>query len=683
MYAFLAASYKVAAFWKEPAMPPRFAPPALTILLAALLACGSSSKEASASSPNAGSSIADGGVADAGLPVLDAGVPADAGTALAPSRPLDPQDLAQFITPLPIIPAMVPDTTTVPGSDFYVVTAMQGEHDFGLRSSEGMPLLDPDTGKPIRTLSWGYGGSYLGATIEARSTLDPGGRPVVVRYVNALAGEDGRPLVKHLFQVDTTVDGAHEGMPEVRTVPHLHGGHVAAEFDGHPEYWFTNDPTAPANGMGGPAGNTVDYAYANDQPASTLWFHDHAMGVTRLNVYAGLAAFYLVRDAAEDALRLPSGAYEIPLVLQDKSFREDGSLAYDTIPLIDPYTGMALLDRSGVPMLSSKPETFGNAIVVNGVVWPYLDVEPRKYRFRMVNGSDSRFYNLWVELEGTGPVLGLAMAQIGSEGGLLPAPVLVGAGPDDGLLLGNGERADLVLDFSALAGKTVVLRNDAATPFPDGDPVNANTTGKIMQFRVVKPLAAPDASALPVALRAHAPLAAPSHTRVVDLQERTDIYFVDDGGVAPRLELRLNGLRFRDPVTETPRLGAVEDWIMVNTTVDMHPMHLHLVAFEVLEKGSYDPKGYRPAAGGVMGVLQPGALHPNTDLLGKTVEKTDFDPGYTVAANEVGLKDTVRVPPGGYVRIRAHFDRPGEYMWHCHILAHEEHSMMRPFRVMP
>jgi spore coat protein A, manganese oxidase len=595
-------------------------------------------------------------------------------------RPLDPEILQQFATPLPVIPARTPDTTTFPGADFYVVTAKQGLHDFGLRNVDGSPILDPKTGKAIETLAWGYDATYLGPTIEARS-----GQPVVVRYVNGLVDGSGRPLQDHLLYVDRTLDGV-QGNPLLRTVPHLHGGHTSSAFDGNPLYWFSADPAAKANGTGGPAGNTIDYTYENDQQAATLWFHDHALGVTRLNVYAGLAAFYLLRDPEEAALGLPSGKYEVPLVLQDKSFNDDGSLAYRTLPLVNPYTGQQAVDSDGVPMFSSGPEFFGDTVVVNGAVWPVLDVEPRRYRLRMVNGADSRFFNLWLEITGaSAPNPALKMTQIGADSGLLPAPVALGGGRGaDGLLLANGERADVIVDFSdpSLAGQTIVMRNDARAPFPDGDEPDPLTTGRVMAFRVKLPLSGADASTVPAVPRPHVALAAPSNTRVVDLQEMTDVFEVDDNGVIPRLELRLNGLRFMDPVTETPRLGAVEDWIIVNTTVDMHPMHLHLVAFEVLERGSYDPGQYERAEAGNMGRLGPTALQPGVAPLGCA------DPGcspemYALLPNEAGLKDTVKVPPGGYVRIRAKFDRPGQYVWHCHILSHEENDMMRPFEVVP
>jgi spore coat protein A len=659
---------------------------AAPLALALLVACNNSQVSVGGSTP-AATNPGDG----SGAAGTDSGASAGGGSnatgsiSVATRRPLDPEDIGQFLVPLPMIPGRTPDTTRVPGADYYVVTAIQGESDFGLLRFDGTPFVDPTSGKPVKTTSWGYDAPYLGPTIVARS-----GRPVVVDYVNGIIGPEGKPLARHLLTVDPTMDGTGFDVPEVRIVPHLHGGHTSAEADGNPNFWFTADPNAPANGMGGPAGNRVRYTYENDQPSATNWFHDHAMGVTRLNVYAGLAAAYLVRDAVEDSLGLPSGAYEVPLVVQDKAFNDDGSLAYNTYPLYNPYTQAPLLDPRGAPISSSGPETYGNTVVVNGVVWPYLDVEPRRYRLRLWNGADSRFFNLWLEEAGVGPLPGLAMHQVGAEAGFLPDTVAAGRGPGrDGLLLGPGERADVIVDFAGLAGKSITLRNDAAAPYPTGDDhnFNANTVGKVMQFRVSKPLAGADTSALPAHPLPLTPLPAPARERVVDLQELQDIYDIFDPtqspSVIPRHELRLNGLRFDDPITEDPKLGTVEDWWIVNTTGDMHPMHLHLVTFEVVEKGAYDRGAYVPAAGGTMGAMAPGGFHQDTDLEQHHLGDAEFDPAYTVAPSERGRKDTVTVPPGGYVRIRARFDRLGEYVWHCHILSHEEHSMMRPFKVVP
>jgi spore coat protein A len=618
---------------------------------------------------------------------------------------LNPLALQQFATSLPIIPVATPDTTTAPGSDYYTVSAEQTDgYDFGLRKQDGGEFLDPASGAPIRTTVWGYTtngikAGYLGATIEARSTLvGETGKPVRVKYLNNLKDAAGRLLARHLLTVDPTLGGADQGAPEVRIVTHLHGGHVAPECDGHPEAWITNDPNAtglPADPVSGrparPSGNTVTYDYDNSQSANHLWYHDHAMGITRLNVYAGLAANYLLRDHVEDALNLPRGAYEIPLVIQDKSFNQDGSLHYDSNALLNADGTQQTV--GGKPVFTSGPEFFGNVITVNGKAWPKLEVEPRKYRFRMLNGSDSRFYHIWLERSDGQPIPAGAMAQIGNDGGLLPAAVRdIGSGEENGLLLANAERADLIIDFSKFPANTfITVRNDAATPYPGGSEVNPATTGRIMQFGIVKPLAGADSSANPAVPRVLVPYGAPDNTRLVDLQETEEdsayVFEPFSGSVSKRLKILLNGLTFDAPITENIQLNNVEDWIIINSTVDMHPMHIHLVDFEVLEKGSILPGAYTPANGlGGMPRVAPGGFRASTNPDGGAA---DADSPYTVQPQENGHKDTVRVPPAddvigsqGYVRIRAKFDRIGTYMWHCHILAHEDHEMMRPFRVL-
>lgn len=219
------------------------------------------------------------------------------------------------------------------------------------------------------TPCWGYEGEVPGPTIESRR-----GEVVKVKWVNELPS-------KHLLPVDNTLHGAHHGMPEVRTVVHLHGAEVEDDSDGYPEAWYTNN-----NEQMGPCYKQAVYTYPNSQRATTLWYHDHAVGITRLNVYAGLAGLYLIRDDQEDALNLPGGLYEVPLVIQDRSFNEDGTMFYPSNPLQDPPPGF--------PNPSVVPGFAGDFITVNGKVWPFLDVEQRKYRFRILNASNQRFYRL-------------------------------------------------------------------------------------------------------------------------------------------------------------------------------------------------------------------------------------------------------------------------------------------------
>jgi len=521
---------------------------------------------------------------------------------------LDPKLQPKFVStlPNPMENVLAPDTSTYPGTDYYHVRMSQVRQDLG--------LIDPETKKPLLTTVWGYGdargkATYPGPTIVARSTLAANrqpGNPVKVRWENALPGQ-------HLFPVDTTVHcGPNDRKrnshcrPFVRTVVHLHGGHVPDHSDGYPEAWFS-----PGFSEKGPLWSREVYDYPNDQEAATLWYHDHAMGITRLNVYAGLAGFYLVRDDNEERLqregRLPAPAYDIPLLIQDRAFRRDGSLFYEAtkgeyekrpetsektpapggkLPR-DPITGHL--------SASIEPEFFGDTILVNGKAWPVLDVEPRKYRFRILNGSNSRFYRLRLSS-------GQRFRQIGSDGGFLNAAVARGE-----LLLAPAERADVIVDFAdpKLAEQTVVLRNDANTPFPNGAAVDPETTGQVMAFRVSKPISAKADATLPPRLRttiARLP-ATGAQVRQLLLAEGKDEY----GRIKPMLgTLQQGPLGWDAPITETPRLGDTEVWRIVNATEDAHPVHLHMVFFQVLDRQKFDterletgkPEHPVPIAGG-------------------------------------------------------------------------------------
>jgi spore coat protein A len=299
------------------------------------------------------------------------------------------------------------------------------------------------------TRLWGYQGWYPGPTIEAQS-----GVPLLVNWSSQLP-------TSHFLPVDHTIHGAGSNVPDVRTVVHLHGHKVLPESDGYPEAWFTSD------GHTGPDFRVGPYIYPNDQSATMQWYHDHALGITRLNVYAGLAGMYFIRSAEETALNLPSGEYEIPLLIQDRSFFPDGSLQYPIAKATHDFW---------------VPEFFGDTVLVNGKAWPYLEVEPRKYRFRIVNGSNARFYRMrLVTADARGNTVGSPgplIHQIGTDGGLLPGPVVV-----DELLIAPAERFDLIIDFADFAGANLVLTNDAPAPFPDGDDIIPD---QVMLFRVNK-----------------------------------------------------------------------------------------------------------------------------------------------------------------------------------------------------
>lgn len=503
------------------------------------------------------------------------------------------------------------------------------------------------------TTVWGYEGQFPGPTIEAKK-----GEPVCVRWENKLPEE-------HLLPVDETIHGA-EDTPEVRTVTHLHGGNVEPESDGHPDAWFTRDFQEV-----GPYFEKENYHYVNNQPATTLWYHDHALGITRLNVYAGLAGFYLLRDKHEDRLRLPRGEYEIPIVLQDRTFNSDGSLFYpDGSGLEDP--------ENNNPDPSIVPEFFGDTPVINGAAWPRLTVEPRKYRFRLLDGSNSRFYNLKLfeydeQAETTGGD-GPPFVQIGSDGGFLEHPVQIG----DRLLLGPGERADVIVDFSDFEGETLLLHNNAPSPFRGTvDGADDQPLPEIMLIDVGrKERCKRDRSCIPKELARvpEIPRDSADRSRQLPLAEGTDDF--------DRLKLLLGtqddplGLDWDAPITEDPQLGDTEIWNLVNLTEDTHPIHLHLVQFQILGRRPFDVAAYledaqnENAAVGELEQYYTGSLQPP-------------------ASNEEGWNDVVSANPGEVTQVIAHFgeyeglfnDFTGEYPWHCHILEHEDHEMMRPYEV--
>jgi spore coat protein A len=404
----------------------------------------------------------------------------------------------------------------------------------------------------------------------------------------------------HFLPIDHSIHGAEAGQPEVRTVVHVHGAKTSPQSDGYPEDWYVPGKSALCH-------------YPNHQDAAMLWYHDHTLGINRLNVFAGLVGVFFVRDSVEDALQLPRGKYEIPLVICDRAFTRDGQLAYPV---------------SGDPKSPWVDEFSGDAVLINGKIFPYLEVEPRKYRFRVVNAANSRFFDLSLSNEQT-------FHQIGTDLGLLPAPVALSSVP-----LAPGERADLVVDFSRLVGKQVVLQDEDEA---------------LMQFRVLR-RSVRDTSRLPSTLRPVVRLA-----ESLAVQSRTltlsDVYKEDSDVPTAML---LNRTRWNMPVTEKPVLNSVEIWNLVNVNEEPHPIHLHLVRFQILDRRSFD----------VLAFNDQGVLH-----YGDPAEPPD--PG------EAGWKDTVRAKPGMVTRIIARFEGfTGRYVWHCHILEHADNEMMRPFEVV-
>ena len=666
-----------------------------------------------------------------------------AGGALALLRPRlawafgqTPAGLRKFIQPLPGlgpsgIPVAVPKVIREFGQqvDFYALQA-------GAFRQKVHPDLPGDGAR-----FWGYadvtGGRpanhrYLGGAIVARK-----GRPVKLRVKNGLPGT-------HPLPIDRSIMGA-EG-PDNRMTVHLHGGLVPWTSDGGPYTWFTPEGLTGASFRNpGPAAGTAEYWYPNDQSARLVWYHDHALGTTRLNAYAGLASGYILRDDFEAFLvaakLLPSA--EVPLVIQDKTFLDQAALDGDGSRPPYPVTGARLgdlfypfqyepdrwdLGPGGPPAEPSVvPEFFSDTILVNGAAYPSVEVEQRHYRFRLLNGSQARFYNLQLyfaqsndpassgstraDLARPGP----AFVQVGTEGGFLPFPVLLNSPPRQfaidllgnltfNLILAPAERADLVIDFSGVpAGSRLMLYGDAPAPFPMGDPLNdyqdpgngqGPDTRNLLQF-VVKPRSGPRdppiMDLLEKIARGNAvntvfpgiPTLDPRacvRVRNLTLNEDFDefgrlIQFLGTTELPDPRKPGAFGRAYSDPPTEVARAGTVEVWNVFNLTGDTHPIHFHLVNVHVLARRPFDA--------------------------------TTFDgtpswtgPARAPDANELGFKETVRMNPGECTTVIATFDLPkvpfpvppsprfpgekvAEYVWHCHILEHEEHDMMRPLLVKP
>jgi FtsP/CotA-like multicopper oxidase with cupredoxin domain len=649
------------------------------------------------------------------VPVLDC----------APSVPhgglLDPKTQPHWVNQLRIPPVYAPGT--IPGdpdADAYEIHVTQFQ--------TWMGLVDPVTSRRLYTTVWGFGqvgqkydtgvlaadgtpvlqtGTYMAPTLEAVR-----GRRVVVRWIDDRRDAAGRPLQRHLLEeaYDTTLHGASEGEPHVRMVTHLHGAEVPPVSDGLPDDWFTPDPSARPNGRGGPAGNSLVDTYPNEQPATTLFYHDHTLGITRLNVMAMGAGLYLLRDPRVDAgLDLPSGAYEIPLTLADRMFDEGGSLSY--LNAANP-AGTAYHPRQ-------PPEFFGDVVTVNGMAWPVLDVEPRRYRFRLVDASNARMYDLrLVDLASGAPWP--HVVQIGSDGGYLAAPVPLAMDPipeDDAhdtstrLFLAPGERADVVVDFTGLAaGTDLVFANDAPAPFPDGDEPDPAGVGQILRFHVV-PLTGPDPSRIPEKLN---PLPTRLDPGAVSVVRHLALNEVEDPASGNPVIGLLGNTCWDAPVSETPAVGATEIWEIADTTPDTHPIHLHLVQLNLLDRQAFDVAGYleawnarSPRRGDLPGppptcpVMADPVNPPGVATWPQVVpDATPFLTGSPLppAAHEAGWKDTVRVKKGTVTRFLVRFapqdpaargpyggysfdPTRGPYVWHCHILDHEDNEMMRPFQL--
>jgi spore coat protein A len=593
-------------------------------------------------------------------------------------------------------------------------------------------------------------------------------KPTVVKWINGLEDANGNPL-QHLLPVDPTLHWANpignrdrrppgdpvdpywsssflaptpwstdysQPMQYVGPVPmvtHVHGAHTTEDSDGYAEAWYLPAGSYGLTGVAWSTGTFYDYfmnkygllwdagtatfSYPNDQRATTLWYHDHTLGMTRVNVYAGPAGFYLIRGGSDDMVLdsrdgsvavLPGPApgkgidpfgtfYEIPIAIQDRSFNADGSLYYpdnraffeglDPAQLQIPFTPDEGCDTEASDVAPIwQPEFFGNTMVVNGQTWPYLDVEQRRYRFRLLNGCNSRFLILDFS-----NIPGVEVWQIGAEGGFLAAPVDINAVNGGTLLMGPAERADVIVDFTNVALGNYILGNlgpdepfGGGIPGIDFAPADPDTTGQVMQFRVLGPAMGVDNSTPSQFLQFPMVMPLPGGTsRIVTLneEESKNVKVVEDAsgnlqydctgeifGPAAALLGTLNAdgtgnpLLWMDGITENPNVGTTETWEIYNFTADAHPIHVHLVQFQVVDRQllEVDEEGV---------AIQPAQLLPGT--------------ARAPEAWEVGWKDTVIAYPGEVTRIKMRFDLEGFYVWHCHIVEHEDNEMMRPYHVGP
>ncbi|NBI27939.1 multicopper oxidase family protein [Chengkuizengella marina] len=588
------------------------------------------------------------------------------------THPLDPRSIPKYVNQVEVPSVFKPTIVRDPS------TNEELSHNYTVFITAFKQQLLPP-GFP-ETFVWGYEGiiedgscfsSTPGPTFEAVR-----GIPINVQWVNNLTDP-------HFLPVDPTLHWANPNnipTPEppfqpfppgyplaqspVPVTTHLHGGEVRSDSDGGPDSWFTAGEEKT-----GPAFIQSRYTYPNQQEPTTLWYHAHALGITRLNVFAGLAGFYLLRDPNNiiEPL-LPSGPFEIPIVIQDRSFNKDGSLLFPNIgvnPDAHPYWVNDFL---------------GDVIMVNGKVWPNLNVERRQYRIRFNNGSNSRFYNLKLSN-------GQSFMQIGSDGGFLRCPVELTE-----ILIAPAERADVLIDFSKQdPGTKIIITNDAFAPFPGGDRPDPETTGQIMQFTVLD-----TPSEKPVILP---PILNEIPQLIPDVPKQTlTLNVVREETDPGPIELLLDGQKWASPISELPQVGSTVDWVLANITAATHPIHVHLIQFQLVSRQLFDAERYLADWESLNG--KPPLQHPTIPLdvedylIGKPIEPD---------LNEQGWKDTVRANPNEVTILRLRFtpqnvetggSKPGlnqfpfdptfgpGYVWHCHILDHEDNEMMRPMKVV-
>jgi len=694
------------------------------------------------------------------------------GLARAQQVQLPGSSIPQFVDPLPLL--------DIAGGTMQTVVAgatpiTMGMHEF---QAHILPTGTFAPGVAPPTWVWGYRtgmtaptglmDTYIGPVVVATR-----GAPTEIEWVNMLPQgipHDPTNVTSWFDATDQTLHWADPMHNEanacyhgtavydcnlhytgpIPAVPHLHGGEVPPVIDGGPDSWCTSDSLMHGHSYytrmpGSDPGNMARYRYPNSQEGGPLWFHDHVMGLTRLNVYAGLAGAYLLTDPSNPPpANLPGPADIIPLVIQDRAFDVNGELFFNNVGINPQHPYWV-------------PELVGDTNVVNGKAWPYLNVEPRRYRFLVINGSNARAYAL--SLSGPGVnAKGPTIWQIATDGGFLDVPVQFGSANLRELVLQPGERAEIIIDFATVAGRNLQLRNSARHPYPGGSPPNGNTVGRVMEFRV-SALPVVDTSYDPASgqalrqpmVRLANPVAGTLAAGVAPVKRR-QLTLNEVIGAGGPLELLINNTGFDGmsvqgnvrtvrgdftPVTtngiseylsELPDEGSTEVWEIVNLTADAHPIHLHLVQFQLLNRQRFNANNYNNAyntafGGAYVPHVGPPFVYDNSNnpdfatqsnppTLGGNPDVTPFLQGAPrpPEPNEAGWKDTIKAFPGEVTRIVVRFaptdiavgaaasalhfpfdpdaplDAAGDkhgYVWHCHIIDHEDNEMMRPYRVMP
>ncbi|CAL5445248.1 unnamed protein product [Camellia sinensis] len=494
------------------------------------------------------------------------------------------------------------------------------------------------------TTVFAYGTSALTATVPGPTIEALHGVTTYVTWQNHLPQS-------HILPFDTTIATAipsHGGVP---TVVHLHGGIHPPQSDGNPFAWFSAGFRDT-----GSAWTESTYLYPNVQHAGNLWYHDHALGLTRVNLLAGLIGSYVIRDPTEDStLNLPRGEFDRHLMVFDRSFYTDGSLYMN-------YTG----DNPTIHP-QWQPEYFGDAIIVNGKAWPYLRVQRRKYRFRIINASNARYFRFSL-------TNGLSFVQVGSDASFLRSPVTTRS-----ILLAPSEIADVVIDFSTTSANQSELTNDAPFPYPTGSAVD-QLNSKVMKFIIIPSASIlPDKSTVPSILKNY-----PTPTTAGASTTRYIMLYEYKSATGNPTHLYINGKSFFAPVTETPKSGTTEVWEVINLTQDNHPLHIHLAEFQAIKvQQIVDLAGFTKCMKTMNDAI---ACNATGHVTGNLLSVPDYEKTW---------KNVVKIEPGNQTTVVVKFNlidndapypfdataQPG-YVYHCHILDHEDNEMIRPLKLV-